>query len=50
MAYDTMVIAGALIACSGLYFIIRRKKELRLSGIGLLVGGVICLLWGIFAR
>ncbi|MBR6873503.1 MAG: LPXTG cell wall anchor domain-containing protein [Ruminococcus sp.] len=49
MSYNAMVILGALVAVSGLYFVIR-KKEMRLSGVGLLVGGLLCALWGIFAR
>ena len=45
-----MMIAGGLIALSGVYFLLRKKKELRLSGLGLLVGGIICALWGFLSR
>ena len=49
MSYDAMVIAGFSIALAGLYFVIR-KKEMRLSGAGILAAGLICAFWGIFAR
>ena len=44
-----MIIMGALVAAAGIYFLVR-KKEMRISGLGLLVGGALCALWGIFAR
>ena len=49
MTYNTMVIMGALVSLAGLYFVVR-KKEMRLSGAGILIAGLICLFWGIFAR
>ena len=49
MTYNTMVIMGALVSLAGVYFVVR-KKEMRLSGAGILAAGLICLFWGIFAR
>ena len=48
MSYRAMMIAGFLVAAAGLYFVVR-KKEMRLSGVGLIVAGLICAFWGIFA-
>ena len=49
MSYNTMIIMGALVAAAGIYFVLR-KKEMRLSGAGLIAAGLVCVFWGIFAR